>query len=179
MDQSVDIQAPPAVGLVYVSRVLAPGPLCHLLYGDRIVTASIQAPFLGMTKSLVWTWLDGDECSLQYPSSRTELRLNGRPQFEIPYVGFCKGGEQYIWRRISDKLRLVTAEFVRGKNCLNFEYRFYNQERTRLGTFKREDLWNYRLGRRRPMPLYDFQGSLVELNLIWAFILLQQFCRSD
>ena len=179
MEQSAEALTPLAVGLVYASRVIAPGPLCHLLYGNQKVTASMQTPLLGMTKSLIWTWLDGDEYSLQYPSSRTELRLNGQPQYEIPYVGFCKGGEHYIWRRISDKLRLVTAEFVRGKKCLNYEYRFYNQERTLLGTFKREDLWNYRLGRRRPMPLYDFQGSLLELNLMWTFILLQQFCRSD
>jgi hypothetical protein len=179
MNPSVDTLAPPAVGLVYASRVISSGPLCHLLYGDRMVTASKQAPFVGMTNSLVWTWLDGDECSIQFPSSKTELWINGQPQYEIPYVGFCKGGDQYIWRRISDKLRLVTAEFVRGEKCLNYEYRFYNQERVLLGTFKKEDLWNCRLGRRRPMPLYDFQGSLLELNLMWAFILFNEFCRPD
>ena len=179
MEQSAEALMPPAVGLVYASRVIAPGPLFHLLYGDRKVTASMQAPLLGMSKSLIWTWLDGDEYSLQYPNSRTELRLNGQPQYEIPYVGFCKGGDQFIWRRISDKLRLLTAEFVRGEKCLQYEYRFYNQERAPLGTFKREDLWNCRLGRRRPMPLHDFQGSLLELNLMWAFILLQQFCLPD
>lgn len=177
MKQSAEALTPPAVGLVYASR--ATGPLCDLLYGDRKVTASNRTTFTSMTNSLVWTWLDGDEYSLQYPSSRTQLLLNGQPQYEIPYVGFCKGGDQFIWRRISDKLRLVTAEFVRGEKCLQYEYQFYNQERTLLGTFKKEDLWNCRLGRRRPMPLYDFQGSLLELNLMWAFILLQQFCQPD
>lgn len=179
MEQSAGTLTPPAVGLAYASRLIASGPLCDLFYGDQRVTASRRTPFLAMTNSLVWTWLDGDEYSLRYPSSlHAELCLNEEPLYEIPYVGFCKGGEQFIWRRISDKLRLLTAELVREK-CLQYEYRFYNQERAPLGTFKSQDLWNCRLGRRRPMPLYDFQGSLLELNLMWAFILLQQFCQPD
>jgi hypothetical protein len=138
--------------------------------------------------SFSWQWLDGrtSKVAFGHLATRTDLIIEGKIEYQMPglqpSLAFNVG--KYIrdptyctaWRRASGGevvmfVDMCSPPFKRAK------FQFLDVNEQPIGWF--EDCYSEKVRRGIPMEVFDYRGTLEQLQLVWATLLIRVSVKGE